>query len=270
MRLSRGFLGLCVGLLVLTGCDGTDFGLPTGASDRSEYVDTLWFGAWIAALVVGVFTWGLIGWAVIRYRRRSEDETPPQVRYNLPIEVLYTVAPVIVVAVLFFHTVEVQEQVLDDDQEAEHLIKVVGEKWAWTFIYTDEDAAGGESVYDVGTPSEPTDLWLPVDEVVQFDLTSADVIHAFWVPAFTYKEDVIPGRTNTFTMTPITEGDYAGRCSELCGLYHSRMLFTVRVVSRADYDAHLQDLADVGQVGEPTGPEGTRTIAGDESEGDAE
>ena len=107
-RLSRAVLALG-GLLLLSGCDGTDFGLPTAATDRAEYVDQLWYGAWIAALVVGVFVWGLMGWVVVRYHRRSDEEIPSQVRYNLPIEVLYTIAPVIIVAVLFFHTVETEQ-----------------------------------------------------------------------------------------------------------------------------------------------------------------
>jgi len=267
-RLSRAVLALG-GLVLLSGCDGTDFGLPVAATDRAEYVDQLWYGAWIAALVVGVFVWGLMGWVVVRYHRRSDEEIPSQVRYNLPIEVLYTIAPVIIVAVLFFHTVET-EQELDATPEPEHVIQAMGEKWSWTFTYYDEEAVDGEPVYDAGSPSEPTELWLPVDEVVQFDLVSADVIHAFWIPAFNYKLDVMPGRENTFTVTPTLEGDYPGRCSELCGLYHSRMLFTVHIVPREEYDAHLQALQEAGNVGEPGPPNVTTEIAGEEELEEAE
>jgi cytochrome c oxidase subunit II len=231
-------------------------------------VSDLWLGAWVAALVVGVFVWGLMGWAVVRYRRRSDDEIPSQIRYHLPIEVLYTVAPIIIVAVLFFHTVDIENKVLEQPSNPDHTVEVIGQKWAWTFIYTDE-GPGGDSVYDVGSPADPTDLWLPVDESVQFDLKSNDVIHSFWVPAFLYKLDVVPGRTNSFTVTPTVEDEYPGRCSELCGLYHSRMLFTVHVVSRDEYDQHLQDLADAGQTGEPQLPEVITEIAGtQDAEGD--
>lgn len=261
-RSVAGTAGLLATALLLTGCSAEDLGLPRGVTDRTEYVENLWLGAWIAALAVGVFVWGLIGWAVVRYRRRSDDEIPAQIRYHLPIEVLYTVAPVIIVAVLFFHTVQTD---LDElaDAEADHTVEVIGQKWAWTFTYT--DAVDGESVYETGTPADPTELWLPVDEVVSFQMTSNDVIHAFKVPAFNYTMDVIPGRTNDFTVTPIEEGVYDGKCSELCGIYHSRMIFTVRVVDRATFDQHAQELYDAGQVGEPPLTTESTTISGTES-----
>ncbi len=223
-RLTRTGLAL-TGVLLLSGCTGQDLALPEPSTDRGDYVSDLWLGAWVAALVVGVFVWGLMGWAVVRYRRRSDNEIPAQIRYNLPIEVLYTIAPVIIVAVLFFHTVETENKVLAQPTDPDHTVQVIGSKWAWTFIYTDE-GPDGDSVYDVGSPAEPAELWLPVDDTVKFELTSNDVIHAFWVPSFIFKLDVVPGRTNTFTVTPITEGDYPGHCSELCGLYHARMIFT--------------------------------------------
>lgn len=254
------------GVLLLAGCSGQDLALPDPATDRGDYVSDLWLGAWVAALVVGVFVWGLMGWAVIRYRRRSDDEIPSQIRYHLPIEVLYTVAPIIIVAVLFFHTVDIENKVLEQPEDPDNTIRVIGQKWAWTFTYLDA-GPGGESVYDVGAPDDPSELYLPVDESVQFDLESNDVIHSFWVPAFLYKLDVVPGRENTFTVTPTREGEYPGRCSELCGVYHTRMLFTVHIVSREEYDAHLQDLADAGQTGEPQLSEDISEIAGTEDEG---
>ena len=267
-RLAHAGLALA-GLLLLSGCTGQDWALPEPSTDRGDYVSDLWLGAWVAAMVVGVFVWGLMGWVVIRYRRRSDDEVPAQTRYNLPIEVLYTVAPVIVVAVLFFHTVEVENATLEQPEDPDHTLTAIGQKWAWTFVYNDE-GPGGESVYDVGSPADPTELYLPVGESVQFDLQSNDVIHAFWVPSFIFKLDVVPGLTNSFSMTPTKEGVYAGRCSELCGLYHTRMLFTVHIVSAAEYEEHLQDLAAAGQVGEPPLTEDASEIAGTEDAEGAE
>lgn len=258
--LTRTALALA-GLLLLGGCTGQDLALPEPSTDRGGYVSDLWLGAWVAALVVGVFVWGLMGWAIIRYRRRSDDEIPSQIRYNLPLEVLYTVAPVIIVAVMFFHTVEVENATLEQSSDPDHTLNVIGAKWAWTFVY-EEEGPGGESVYDVGSPADPTELWLPLDESVQFNLTSNDVVHAFWVPSFIFKLDVVPGRTNTFTVTPINEGDYDGRCSELCGLYHSRMIFSVHVVSPEEYEAHLEELAAAGQIGDPPLPNTITEIAG--------
>jgi cytochrome c oxidase subunit 2 len=80
-------------------------------------------------------------------------------------------------------------------------------------------------------------------------LNARDVIHSFWVPAFLYKMDMIPGITNTFQVVPTKEGTYVGKCAELCGEYHSEMLFQVLVVSQQDYDAHMADLAARGQTG---------------------
>jgi len=253
-------------LLVLGGCSGRDLALPTGATDRGDYVATLWFGAWLAAGVVGVFVFGLMVWAVIRYRRRPGDEAPPQIRYNLPIEVLYTVAPLIVVAVFFYHTVDYDERIYQTTGNPEHEVVVLGQRWSWTFSYVEEEAVGGESVYTSGTPADRPVLVLPVGETVTFELRSQDVIHAFWVPAFYFKQDVVPGRDSEFTITPTREGTYAGRCSELCGVYHTRMLFTVEIVSPEEYDAYLQDLQASGNVGIVAPSSETTVIAGTEDE----
>jgi cytochrome c oxidase subunit 2 len=93
-------------------------------------------------------------------------------------------------------------------------------------------------------------LYLPVGKRVEFTLNARDVIHSFWIPAFLYKLDMLPGVTNKFQVVPQREGTFVGKCAELCGEYHSQMLFNVKVVSQAEYDAHLKELADRGQVGE--------------------
>jgi len=263
-------IGAVAGLLLLSGCTGQDLGLPTGASSDTDPTAQLWLGAWVAAGVVGIFTFGLIIWAPLRYRRRSEDEIPAQVRYNLPIEVLYTVAPIIVVLVFFFHTIQTDSDI-QPTAEPTHTVQVLGQRWSWAFTYLDEDATNGESVYSVGSTAERPTLMLPVNETVQIELRSQDVIHSFWVPAFLYKQDLVPGRENSFSITPTREGTYEGRCSELCGLYHSRMLFTLEVVDRDTYDAHLQDLQAAGNVGNADGASITRDISGlDEEAGSSE
>ncbi len=267
-RVAASAVGLSL-LLLLTGCaeETTDewkrLGLPEGASDRAPYIHDLWIGSWIAAGIIGVFTWGLIGWAAVRYRRRSADDLPVQVRYNLPIEMLYTVAPVIVVAVLFFFTVEAQDKVLEDEDNPDHQVQVTAQQWSWTFSYLGESAVNGDDVYDLGTPAAEPELWLVKDETVTFDLHSPDVIHSFWVPSFYFKLDVIPGTDQSFSMTPTKEGTFVGRCAELCGYQHSRMLFKVVVVEdRAEFEEHLQELADAGQIGAPRGGNNSETVTG--------
>jgi cytochrome c oxidase subunit 2 len=237
--------------------------LPVPASDRTDPVWDLWLGSWIAVLVVFVLVFGLMVYAMIRFRKR--DDTPPsQIRYHLPLEVLYTIAPCIIVAVFFFHTVVAQNAILKEVKNPDHEIVVVGSKWQWAFDYMDEKAVAGEDVFDVGTPADPANLYLPVNESVRFVLKSPDVIHSFWIPEFYFKLDVVPGKKpfNQFDVTPTREGTFTGRCAELCGVYHSRMIFKVHVVSRAEYDKHLNELKKLGQVGAPVGAARADTIAG--------
>ncbi len=242
-------------LLLLTGCSADSqeswerLGVPEPVTEQGVQTLELWQGAWIAALVTGVIVWGLIFWAVLRYRRRSEDEIPIQTRYNLPLEIFYTVAPIIMVVVFFAQTLETQEAIITDTEQ-DHTVNVVGQQWSWTLNYTGEDAVESPNVYTVGTASEPPTLVLPVDSRVQFTLYSPDVVHDFGVPGWLRKLDVIPGRINTFEVTPTEEGTFRGKCYELCGTYHSRMLFNVEVVSEEEFDAYLRDLEAQGNASE--------------------
>jgi cytochrome c oxidase subunit 2 len=266
-RVAVPLLGLLL-LVTLSGCSDADkeqwkrLGLPESASDRYVYMHDLWIGSWIAAGVVGVFVWGLIAWAVVRYRRRSDDELPPQIRYNLPIEVLYTIAPVVVVAVLFFFTVEKQNKILERVDNPDHTVIVTAQQWSWTFNYLGEDATGGTDVWESGNSVTLPELWMVVGEVYRFELHSPDVIHDMWVPAFGFKEDVIPGRNNSWDMTPTREGVFIGRCAELCGVQHSRMLFDVHIVDQAAFDAHLKELQALGQTGVLCGGEDSSRTTG--------
>jgi cytochrome c oxidase subunit II len=255
-RLGLATTASAVGLLALTGCSATvqrGF-LPKGATTQSERVTSLWTGSWIAALAVGVLVWGLILWCVVAYRRRGESGLPVQLRYNVPIEILYTVVPLFMIGVLFFYTARDEAELLKvSNDRPVNVINVVGKRWAWDFNYITDGAY--ESTVQVpltGTDvseSELPTLYLPINEQTRFVLTSRDVIHSFWVPAFLMKMDMIPGRVNTFPSNPTQLGTYVGRCAELCGAYHSEMLFRVKVVTRAEYDQHLADLKQRGQSG---------------------
>ncbi|MEV0282023.1 cytochrome c oxidase subunit II [Streptomyces sp. NPDC050610] len=280
-------------LATATGCTSKDFprlGMPTPVTEEAPRILSLWQGSWAAALATGVLVWGLILWSVIFHRRsRTKVEVPPQTRYNMPIEALYTVVPIIVVAVLFYFTARDENKLLTNPKKPDHVVNVVGFQWSWAFNYLEDvkgsprpskplrdnkelsaipdrylakapQNAGG--VYEVGTPATkdpdtgnpgPT-LWLPKGETVQFVLTSRDVIHSFWVVPFLMKQDVFPAHTNSFTVTPNKEGTFLGKCAELCGVDHSRMLFNVKVVSPEAYKAHLEELAKNGQTGyQPAG-----------------
>jgi cytochrome c oxidase subunit II len=240
-------LGL-LGALTLTGCEMPNnefwrFGWPDGITDRSEAIRELWTGSVIAALIVGIAVWALIGWSVVRHRKRG-DELPKQTAYNLPLEIVYTILPFLIIAGLFFYTVVVQNQVMERSDEPDETIAVNAFKWNWQFVYPETEGPDGEAVDTVGTSSEIPILVLPTDRTIRFELASADVIHSFWVPEFLFKLDVIPGnengRDNVFEVTVQEEGAYVGRCAELCGTYHAYMNFEVRAVSGEDYDAYLE------------------------------
>lgn len=248
-------------MVTLAGCSAETtaqlkrVGLPEAASDRAVFTHKLWVDTWIAAGIVGVFVWGLIIFAMVAYRRRTDsDALPRQNRYNLPMEVLYTLAPFIIIGVLFYYTIITQNNVLAQSVNPQNVVNVVGQKWSWSFNYaSSENPAVGTDVYESGTILKSPDLYLPVNQTVRFNLTSPDVIHSFWVPAFAFKMDVVPGRANNFELTPTKEGVFSGKCAELCGTYHSAMLFNVHVVSQADYDTYLKSLADRGQTGQVKG-----------------
>lgn len=247
--------------VLLSGCSpelrrgflpGYDNGQVTNMTER---ITNLWTGSWIAALAVGVITWGLIIWAVVVYRKRRDDDTlPVQTRYHVPLEIMYVVLPLFMVGVLYFYTERDMSAIQDTSATPDVTIEVIGKRWSWDFNYLDSNVwESGEHVADpgkvkLGDPDLPT-LYLPAGERVELVLESRDVIHSFWVPAFLYKKDMIPGRTNTFQIVPEREGMYLGKCAELCGEYHAGMLFQVDVVSPEEYQAQMQKLADAGQTG---------------------
>jgi len=233
--------GAALVLLALTGCanqETLNFGWPQGITPQAKSMRDLWVGSVIAALVVGVFVWGLIFWAAVRYRRRGDD-LPVQTRYNLPIEVLYTVVPFLIVAVLFYYTAVSQTYVTRQSENPDVTVGVVGFQWNWQFVYRDQTGPDGRPVQTVGQTNEIPVLVLPRDRTIRFVETSPDVIHSFWVPALLFKRDVIPGRQNSFEVTIEKEGSYVGRCAELCGTYHYSMNFEMRVVSPEQYDQWL-------------------------------
>jgi cytochrome c oxidase subunit 2 len=219
------------------------FGWPEGITDRSEPMRELWTGSVIAALVVGIAVWALILYSVVAHRKRS-DELPKQTAYNLPLEIVYTILPFLIIAGLFFFTVVVQNRVQERSDNPDETIAVNAFKWNWEFVYPESaDQETGEPVSTVGSSSEIPILVLPTDRTIRFEVASADVIHSFWVPEFLFKLDVIPGnengRDNVFEVTVREEGAYVGRCAELCGTYHAYMNFEVRAVSGDDYDDYI-------------------------------
>lgn len=256
--------------LVLAGCTPTELNgfLPgfvedgTPATNHTEMISGLWVNSWIVLLVVGIITWTLMGWAAIAYRRRKgQTGLPVQLRYNMPIEIFYTIVPFILVIGFFAFTARDQAIIETQYEDPDVSITAIGKQWAWDFQYNGDEEDNSDAVWTMGIQAQPDKdgnidqealptLYLPVDQTVQIKLQSRDVIHSFWVVDFLYKKDMYLGKDNYMSFIPTREGTYAGRCAELCGEYHSMMLFTVKVVSADEYEDYLASLEAKGQTGD--------------------
>jgi cytochrome c oxidase subunit II len=237
--------GLALLVIVLSGCDQSPWmrlGWPQPATKQGKVMLTLWQGSWIAAICVGAVVWGMILWACIFHRKRSED-LPPQVRYNLPIEMVYTIVPFVMVAVLFYFTARDENYVDTVSSHPQVTVNVTGFQWSWEFAYP-QYKVPGSAAGDVVLTGQPypgplPTLVIPENETVKFTLNSLDVVHSFWVPVFLFKRDVIPDHTNYFQITATRTGTFIGRCTELCGIYHSLMLFKVKIVTPSQFTTYM-------------------------------
>ncbi|OBI41752.1 cytochrome C oxidase subunit II [Mycobacterium kyorinense] len=288
-----GTLGMLAG--TLSGCswqEALGLGWPRGITPEAELNRQLWVGAVIASLVVGVIVWGLIFWSAAFHRKKAGDtELPRQFGYNMPLELVLTVTPFLIISVLFYFTVVVQEKMMHLASDPEVVVDVTSFQWNWKFGYQKVDFKDGTLKYDgadparkaamvskpegkdkhgeelvgpvrglntedrtylnfdkvetLGTSTEIPVLVLPAGKRIEFQLASADVVHAFWVPEFLFKRDVMPHpeanhSVNKFQVAEITQtGAFVGRCAEMCGTYHSMMNFEVRVVAPNDFKAYL-------------------------------
>ncbi|MGZ5376670.1 MAG: aa3-type cytochrome oxidase subunit II [Mycobacterium sp.] len=282
--------------VLLSGCDWSEvlgLGWPRGITPEAHVNRELWIGSVIASLVVGVIVWGLIFWTSAFHRHKKGDtELPRQFGYNMPLELVLTVVPFLIISVLFYFTVVVQERMLHEEPNPDVVIDVTAFQWNWKFGYQKvafqdgtfnydgadperkeavasgpegvEGPHGGEfgvfgdenpedrsylnfdKVETQGTSTEIPVLVVPSGKRIEFQVASADVVHGFWVPEFLFKRDVMPNpeannSDNIFQITEINQnGAFVGRCTELCGTYHSMMNFELRVVSPNDFKAYLE------------------------------
>ncbi|MDQ3761056.1 MAG: cytochrome c oxidase subunit II [Actinomycetota bacterium] len=240
-----------------TGCSVHEvfaFGWPEGVTPQAERMRALWIWATVASLVVGAIVWGLIAWTVAFHRKKS-DEMPRQTQYNLPLEIVYTVIPSVIVAVLFYFTVTAQNFVNAKVDNPDLRVRVVGFQWNWEFQYLQERpgrdgiyqvrrTADGAPLSTVGSSSTIPILVVPANRVVEYHLVSTDVLHSFYIPDFLFKRDVFPHpeknySDNVFQTTAERPGAFVGRCAELCGTYHAMMTFELRALPPDLFDRYL-------------------------------
>lgn len=256
--------------MALAGCSPTELHgfLPgfvedgTAATNQTDRVAGLWVNSWIVLLAVGLITWALMGWAAVAYRRRKgQTGLPVQMRYNMPIEIFYTVIPLILVMGMFFFTARDQAEIETQWDDPDVEITAIGKQWAFDFMYAGEDDDLSDAVWTMGIQAQPDadgnidteelpTLVLPVDQKVHISLQSRDVIHSFWIIDFLYKKDMYIGKDNSWSFIPTRVGEYEGKCAELCGEYHSMMLFNVKVVEQDEYDEYVDTLREEGNTGD--------------------
>jgi cytochrome c oxidase subunit 2 len=238
-------IGATSALALLSGCslksnDISGLGYPKNTTSVNDISLSLWQWAWIAAGVVGVITLILILWPAIFHRKNDakKGEFPKQTQYNVPIEIVYTIVPFIIVAVLFYFTATKESKIVDTKTPAMHEISVEGIQWSWQFAYPE----AGDKAIVTGTPENPPTLYLPQGESVRFTITSNDVVHGFWIPAFMIQMQNLPDRTNHLQFTANKLGTFPGRCNILCGRNHAQMIFKVKVVTPGQYQKYLTTL----------------------------
>jgi cytochrome c oxidase subunit 2 len=225
--------------------------------------DLVWLDNFLLVIitVISVFVTCLLAYAAFKFHR-SRNDTPGTFTHHSVLEVAWTVVPVGILVVIGAFSLPIlfkQQEI----PEADITIKVTGYQWYWGYEYVDHDF-GFDSVMlqkdelaDYGyAPDEyllatDTAVVVPVGATVVMQLTGADVIHSWTIPAFGVKQDAVPGRLAELWFAAEKEGVYFGQCSELCGQAHAYMPITVKVVSQEQYDAWLsstiEELAGVPQ-----------------------
>jgi cytochrome c oxidase subunit 2 len=211
--------------------------MPDPVTEQARAVRDLWSQFLIASVLVGGTVWVLITVALVRYRRprRAPDavaEMPRQTHGSTRLEIAWTAIPIVIILVLFALTMGALGRI-DARSPGSVTVQVDAFRWQWRFDYP------GTGVSVVGGPDTPAELIVPAGEPIHFVLTSSDVDHSFYVPQFLFKRDAIPGFPNQFDITIDEPGVYRGQCAEFCGVFHARMLLSVRALSRADFDAWL-------------------------------
>ncbi|WP_085524106.1 cytochrome c oxidase subunit II [Tuberibacillus sp. Marseille-P3662] len=222
--------------LVLSGCGKQGVSALDPLGEVAERQANLMLIS-IAIMVVVVLVVGfLFTYALIRYRKRSgqEEHIPKQVEGNTKLELLWTIIPIVLLAILAVPTIQQTFALSDTNNDSKKddvlKVKVTANQYWWEFTYPDKKVTTAQ------------DLYVPKDKKVVFELTSNDVVHSFWLPAFGGKQDVNPGLTNEMWLTFDELGTFKGRCAELCGQSHALMYFNVKVMEQDDFDQWIKDM----------------------------
>jgi cytochrome c oxidase subunit II len=256
-----------VALVFLSGFGNSLFP-PPPVTDRAHETSQLYNIVFALATAVFVAVEGLIVWSILRYRRRPTDiDLPPQTHGNNLVEVLWTAIPTVIVLILFFVSWDTLNKVdatsLAAGQQPDVRVHAIAGQFQWQFEYLDAD---GNHVATQTTPlggDAGGGMAVPVGKKVYVTLDSGDVIHAWYVPRFLFKRDVVPGQQNHFEFTVDTDEagqTFHGQCAELCGTFHNAMHFDVVALTPTDFDAWLKALVDKEHATPPPAPSGAPVL----------
>ena len=222
--------------------------------------DLQWLDGMLLIIItaISLFVVFLLGYVIFKFNRKANPE-PSSFTHNTPVEVAWTVVPIVILVFIGAFSIPVlfKQQVIPD---GDINIKVTGYQWYWGYEYTDHGFGFDSMLIGDGKVLTPeveaelieagyskdefllatdTAVVVPVDKVVVMQITGADVIHSWTIPAFGVKQDAVPGRLGQLWFKAEREGVYFGQCSELCGKDHAYMPITVKVVSQENYEAWL-------------------------------
>lgn len=250
-----------VALVFLSGA-GRSLYPPKPATEQAVQTSQLYDIVFAIAVAIFLAVEGLIIWSILRYRRRPGDtELPPQTHGNNLVEVLWTLIPTAIVLVLFGLSWNTLNKVDAVSPDPDIRINAIAGQFQWQFEYLD---ASGKHIATQTKPfGDGGGMAVPVGKKVQMTLTSHDVIHAWYVPRFLFKRDVVPGQLNKFEFTVNADEvgqTFRGQCAELCGTGHRLMLFSVTAMSQADFDAWLANLVAVENATPPPPPSGAPVV----------
>ncbi|MGA9532835.1 MAG: cytochrome c oxidase subunit II [Anaerolineales bacterium] len=202
--------------------------MPTQAAVRSVMVDQLFRVMLGIATVIFLLVEGALLYAVLRFRAKEGDDSEgPPIHGNTSLEVVWTLIPAIIVVVIGVYSFRVLTAI-EAPSAQEMVVEVIGQQFSWTFRYPEQDNLSSN------------ELHLVVDKPVRFEISSEDVIHSFYIPAFRAKRDATPGQISELVITPNKIGRYPVRCAELCGAGHANMISEAVVESDADFQAWIE------------------------------
>jgi cytochrome c oxidase subunit II len=206
-----------------------------------------WFLLWVIA-AISAFILGLLLIIIVRFNARA-NPTPSRTTHNTPIEIIWTIVPVIILATIAVPSFRLLFAQLDVPKP-DLTVKATGKQWFWSYNYPDNGNFEFDSLMVADKdlkPGQPrlltvdNEMVVPINKVVHVLVMGADVIHSFTVPSFGIRIDAVPGRMNDTWFKATTEGVFYGQCSELCGKDHSFMPIVVRVVNESDFNKWLDD-----------------------------